>query len=151
PGLTSHEGSWAPDGLTYYARGGRNYYAVDTSNTLKPRVISVWQPPQSTSSGHGLSISDDGTRGYFIASCTLTVAQLSVPNSPACNGLLTYDLTDIQNRVGYNPQPKIVSELYWPDGATGQHTINIKIGKKPYVVYVDEAGSAGNAVATRQA
>jgi hypothetical protein len=151
PGLTSHEGSWAPDGLTYYARGGRNYYAVDTTNTLAPKVISVWQPPLSTSSGHGLSVSDDGTRGYFIASCTLTVIQLQEPNPPACNGLITYDLTDIQNRRGYNPQPKVVSELYWPDGATGQHTINVKIGKKPYIIYVDEAGSAGNTVATRQA
>src|SRR4051794_5076921 len=151
PGLTSHEGSWAPDGLTYYARGGRNYYATDTTNTLAPKVISVWQPPQAASSGHGLSISDDGTRGYFIASCTLTLQQLADPNTPACNGLITYDLTDIQNRVGYNPQPKLVSELYWKDGATGQHTINVKIGKKPYVIYVDEAGAGGNGVATRQA
>jgi hypothetical protein len=153
PGLTSHEGSWAPDGLTYYARGGRNYYAIDTTNTLAPKAIAVWQPPQSTSSGHGLSISDDGTRGYFIASCTLTVAQLQSgdPQSLACNGLITYDLTDIQNRRGYNPQPRVVSELYWPDGATGQHTINVKIKGKPYVIYVDEAGSAGNGVATRQA
>ncbi len=151
PGLTSHEGSWAPDGLTYYARGGRNYYAIDTTDTTKPRVISVWQPPQAASTGHGLSVSDDGTRGYFIASCSLTIAQTADPNTPACNGLITYDLTSIQTRQGYDPQPRVISELYWKDGATGQHTINIKIGKKPYVVYVDEAGTAGNTVATRQA
>jgi hypothetical protein len=53
--------------------------------------------------------------------------------------------------VGYNPQPKVISELYWPDGATGQHTINVKIGKKPYVIYVDEAGAGGNGITTRQA
>ncbi|MEO7158765.1 MAG: hypothetical protein ABI039_14460, partial [Vicinamibacterales bacterium] len=118
PGLTSHEGSWAPDGLTYYARGGRNYYAIDITNTLVPKVISVWQPPQSQSSGHGMSVSDDGTRGYFIASNTQTVAQLAEGSAPAANGLITYDLTDIQNRRGYNPQPRVVSELYWKDGAT---------------------------------
>jgi len=141
PGLQSHEGSWAPDGLTYYARGGRNYYAVDTADTTKPKLIAVWQPPQAASSGHGLSVSDDGTRGYFIASCSLTLAQLADNNAPACNGLISYDLTDIQNRVGTNPQPKVVAELYWKDGATGQHTINVTINKKPYIIYVDEAGS----------
>src|SRR5262245_2319230 len=43
-GLMSHEGSWAPDGLTYYARGGRNYHAIDTTDTTRPKLISVWQP-----------------------------------------------------------------------------------------------------------
>ncbi len=151
PGLQSHEGSWAPDGLTYYARGGRNYYATDTTDTTRPKLISVWQPPSAASTGHGLSVSDDGTRGYFIASCSLTIPQLVDPTVPACNGLITYDLTDIQNRNGPNPQPKVISELYWKDGATGQHTINVTIGKKPYIVFVDEAGTAGNTVANRQA
>jgi hypothetical protein len=50
-----------------------------------------------------------------------------------------------------NPQPKIVSELYWKDGSTAQHTIAVTIGKKPYVIFADEGGSGGNAVATRQA
>src|SRR5262245_25265655 len=76
-GLMSHEGSWAPDGLTYYGRGGRNYYAVDTTDTTKPKLIAVWNPPLASSSGHGLSISEDGKRGYFIANCTLTVPQLT--------------------------------------------------------------------------
>src|SRR5262245_28521587 len=40
PGLTGHEGSWAPDGLTYYGRGNRNYYAIDTTNTLSPKLIT---------------------------------------------------------------------------------------------------------------
>src|SRR4051812_48684936 len=41
PGLTGHEGQWAPDGLTYYARSGKNYYAIDTTDTTKPKVMIV--------------------------------------------------------------------------------------------------------------
>src|SRR5258706_10939701 len=55
------------------------------------------------------------------------------------------------SRCKTSPQPKLVSELYWKDGATGQHTINVTIKKKPYIVFVDEAGAGGNGVATRQA
>jgi hypothetical protein len=150
PGQTGHEGSWAPDGLTYYGKG-RNYYAIDTTNTLAPKLISVWSPPQSVSGTHGLAISDDGMRGYFVATNTQTIAGLSDPNVPAANGLIIYDLADIQNRRGTNPQPKVIGEIYWKDGATAQHTISVKIGKKPYVIFVDESGSGGNAVGTRQA
>jgi hypothetical protein len=151
PGLMSHEGSWAPDGLTYYARGGRNYHSIDTTDTTRPKLLSVWQPPLAQSSGHGLSINEDNTRGYFIANSTLTVAGLSDPTVPASNGLIIYDTTPIRDRAGVNPQPKVVGEVYWKDGAGAQHTINMTIGRKPYVVFVDESGSAGNGVATRQA
>src|SRR5207248_1530688 len=67
------------------------------------------------------------------------------PSIAAANGLLVYDLTDIQNRRGENPQPRLVSALYWKDGAVGQHTIPVTIGNKrrPYVIHVDEAGSGG--------
>ena len=62
---------------------------------------------------------------------------------PAANGLIIYDLADIQNRRGATPQPRVVGEVYWKDGSTAQHTINVTIGKKPYVVFVDEGGSGG--------
>src|SRR4029079_18621321 len=76
PTLQSHEGNWAPDGMTYYGRGGRNYYAVDTTNTLAPKLLAVWQPEYGESSGHVLSVNDDGTRGYFVATNTPTAAGL---------------------------------------------------------------------------
>src|SRR5436190_5386748 len=44
--VIGHEGSWAPDGLTYY--GGdinlRQYYAVDTADPTAPKLITAWKP-----------------------------------------------------------------------------------------------------------
>jgi len=69
--VVGHEGSWAPDGLTYY--GGdltnRQYYAVDTTIPTEPKLIATWLPgpnvPPIPAGGialitHGMSISDDG-------------------------------------------------------------------------------------------
>src|SRR6185369_3874891 len=110
---------------------------------LAPKLISVVAVPLKKKSGHGLSISEDGTRGYFIASAQIGGPALTDPTVPAANGLLVYDMTPIANRAGTNPQPKVLAEVYWKDGAVGQHTIPIKIGRKPYLIHVDEAGSGG--------
>jgi hypothetical protein len=77
------------------------------------------------------------------------------PSVGATNGLIVYDLSGIQNRVATDnplgPQPPVISTLLWKDGGTAQHTISIYIKGKHYVVFVDEAGTSGNSVATRQA
>jgi hypothetical protein len=147
--VIGHEGSWAPDGLTYYGGDLRNaqYYAVDTTDPTKPKLLSTWKP--GIVNVHGLSISDDGKRGYFVI---LGVgAGLTDPAVPATNGLQIYDLSDIQARKA-NPQAKLVSTLLWKDGSGAQHTINVKIKGKPYVIFVDEAGSGGfSSEAQRQA
>jgi hypothetical protein len=76
---------------------------------------------------------------------------LTDPSKPATNGLLIYDLSDIQARVP-NPQARLVSKLLWKDGSGAQHTIPVKIDGKPYVIFVDEAGSGGfSSAAQRQA
>jgi hypothetical protein len=140
--VVGHEGSWAPDGLTYYGgdlrTNGGQYYAVDTADPTKPKLITTWVP--GIANVHGMSISEDGNRGYFVS---LGFGDnLSDPNSPATNGLLVYDLTQIQARVT-NPQVPLISKLLWKDGSGAQHTIPVKIGGKPYVIFVDEAGSGG--------
>ena len=147
-GLQGHEGNWAPDGLTYYGRG-RNYYAVDTTDLTKPKVISVWTNPVGTGGYHGLSVSDDGTRGYFVSTGTANAISLADPTIAATNGLLIYDLTAIQNRTGTNPQPPLIGKVMWKDGATAQHTIHVTIKKKPYIIFVDEGGTAGTTTATQ--
>src|SRR6266851_5889442 len=85
--IIGHEGSFAPDGLTYYG-GGRtvpnNYYAVDISDTTKPKLLASWNVPRVATGArtHGLSVSDDGTRGYFVSIGSITPATLQDPNVP---------------------------------------------------------------------
>jgi hypothetical protein len=148
-----HEGSWAPDGLTYYGSDLTynptgtgpigQYYAIDTTDTTKPSVITSWRLPDSLGQlvlHHGLSISDDGNRAYVVSGGNRSVAYID-PSLPPTNGLLIYDVSDIQARRA-NPQAKLISSLLYQDGGVSQHTIPITINKKPYIVFVDEGGSA---------
>jgi hypothetical protein len=70
------------------------------------------------------------------------VAGLTDPTVAANNGLLIYDLSQIQARVP-NPQARLISKLFWKDGSISQHTIPVKIEGKPYVIFVDEGGAGG--------
>jgi hypothetical protein len=153
--IIGHEGSWAPDGLTYYGGDLRftppgtttrtgQYYAVDTSDPTRPKLITTWTTGVQGAIVHGMSISDDGNRGYFVSLGGLggSPGDLTDPTKPATNGLLIYDLSEIQARAP-NPQAKLISKLLWKDGSVAQHTINVKIGGKPFVIFVDEGGSGG--------
>src|SRR5467141_651017 len=140
--VIGHEGAWAPDGLTYYGGDLRyaQYYAVDTTDPMHPTLITAWVP--GIANVHGMSISDDGKRGYFVWLGFPTPAALTDPTQPAINGLLIYDLSEIQARAP-NPQVRLVSKLLWKDGSVAQHTIPVKIDGHPYVIFVDEGGSGG--------
>jgi len=147
--VIGHEGAWAPDGLTYYGGDLRNaqYYAVDTTDPTHPSLITAWVP--GIANVHGMSISDDGNRGYFVSLGFTTPAALTDPTQPATNGLLIYDLSEIQARAP-NPQVRLISKLLWKDGSVGQHTIPVKIDGHPYVVYIDEGGSGGGTSPAQQ-
>jgi len=158
--VIGHEGSWAPDGLTYY--GGSPvqhlYYAVDTTDVTKPKLITTWLTPYGVTpvpgtytdgGSHGLSISDDGTRGYMVSIGLNTTAALTNPSVSATNGLLIYDLSEIQSRAN-NPKARLISSLLWKDGSAAQHTIPVKIDGKPYVIFVDEGGSGGTSNAAQE-
>ena len=158
--VIGHEGSWAPDGLTYY--GGSPvqhiYYAVDTANPTAPKLITTWRTPFGTQNvgvgydggSHGLSISDDGTRGYMVSiGFPASLASLTDPAVPADNGLLVYDLSEIQSRKE-NPQIKLIGSVLWKDGSAAQHTIPVRIDGKPYIIFADEGGSGGISSAAQQ-
>ena len=138
--VVGHEGSWAPDGLTYYGGdiGQAQYYAVDTADPTSPKLITAWKPGIAGATVHGLSISDDGNRGYFVS---LLGAGPVTPDK-AANGLLIYDLSEIQARK-QNPQVRLVSKFLFNDGGGAQHTINVKIDGKPHIIFVDETGPGG--------
>jgi hypothetical protein len=150
--IVGHEGSWAPDGLTYYGgdlrTDGGQYFAVDTADPTHPKLITTWVP--GFANVHGMSISDDGTRGYFVSLGGLGATPAAVLAAPANNGLLIYDLSQIQARVP-NPQVPLVSKLFWKDGSVAQHTIPVTIKGKPYLIFVDEGGSAGLSSGAQQA
>jgi hypothetical protein len=142
--IIGHEGAWAPDGLTYYGGDLRHaqYYAVDTSDPTRPKLLANWVP--GIANVHGMSIREDGNRGYFVSLGGLgtTPADVLNPATPATNGLLIYDLSEIQARKP-NPQVRLVSKLLWKDGSVAQHTIPARINGKPFVIFIDEAGSGG--------
>ena len=144
--IIGHEGSWAPDGLTYYGGDLRNrqYYAVDTTDLTKPKLIANWVP--GIANVHGLSISDDGNRGYFVSLGSAVIADLTDPTKTGTNGLLIYDLSEIQARKP-NPQVSLIGKVLFKDGSTAQHTITVRIKGKPYIVFVDEGGSGGRNLA----
>jgi hypothetical protein len=148
--VVGHEGGIAPDGLTYYIGNTTNgmYHAVDLTSTAAPKVLATFDMRSSANpvSGgpHGLSVSADGNRMYGVVvgiSGFFTNTPFS-PTSPATNGFLILDTSEVQARKA-NPQIKLVSFAVFKDGSVAQHTIPIRIAGKPYVVMVDEGGSAG--------
>jgi hypothetical protein len=154
--VIGHEGAWAPDGLTYYGGDLRfkytmpgnaatqtgQYYAVDTSDPTRPSLITAWTTGIDGANVHGMSISNDGNRGYFVSIGGRDPTALTDPTKPANNGLLIYDLSEIQARMP-NPQARLISKLLWKDGSVSQHTIPVRIDGHPYVIFVDEGGSGG--------
>src|SRR6266851_270223 len=147
-----HDGAWAPDGLTYYggSPGQRIYYAVDTAIQTQPKLISTFTNPLPGALTHGLSISDDGSRAYLTTLSIPAPTDVGNPNFVAKNGLMIVDVSDIQARKP-NPQWRVISTLVWLDGSVAQHTIPVKIGGKPFIVFVDEGGSGGVTFAGWQA
>ena len=137
-GIVGHEGAWAPDGLTYYIGDTTNksYHAIDVSDPTHPKHIATFDMKSIGLASHGLSISDDGMRGYM--------ASPRVPGQELGNnnGFVILDLSDVQRRVA-NPQIRVISTFLFNDGTAAQHTIPVTIKGKPYIIQVDELGSGG--------
>jgi hypothetical protein len=153
PGTTpvGHEGGFAPDGLTYYIGGVLSgaYYAVDITVPSRPKVIA-WIAMKGLPLGplpHGLSVSDDGTRAYFVSAGNLGVqgtAQppLGDPKATVDNGFFVIDTSDVQARKP-GAQIRLISTVPIRDGSGAQHTIPFLVKGKAYLAEVDEGGSGG--------
>ena len=118
-----HESGMAPDGMTFYPTsiGTGDTTAVDISNPRVPRTL--WNGRYNT---HGMSVSDDGNRGYFATG----------------DGLVIADLSEVQAREA-NPQVREISRLQWSNMTIPQVAIPVTIKGKPYVVEVDEYSRNG--------
>ena len=122
-----HESGMAPDGLTFYPTsiGTDDTTAVDIANPRLPRQI--WTAKINT---HGMSVSDDGNRGYLATG----------------DGLVIADLSEVQARRP-DPQVREISRLTWSNMTIPQVAIPVTIKGRPYVVEIDEfsqpAGGGG--------
>jgi len=120
-GFIGHESGMAPDGETFYATsiGSGHTTPVDISDPSLPRTLGVYE-----FNSHGMTVSDDGTRGYLASG----------------DGLVIVDLTEIQERRP-NPQMPEISRLAWPEMTIPQVAHPVTIDGKAYAVEVDEYSS----------
>lgn len=144
--VRGHEGSFSPDGLTYYGTNVAEayIYPIDITNTTKPKLLTKYLTSPSIAQGraiHGLSISEDGNRAYLALYGQGVVSRAL--GTPPNNGMQILDVSQVQRRVP-NPKITVVGEVMWDDGGGAQHTIAVSIKGKPYVIHADENGSAAN-------
>jgi len=139
-----HEGSFAPDGLTYYIGDltQKLYHAVDVTDSTHPKYITTFDMKTLGLGTHGLSVSNDGNRLYATSASFPAVADLTNPNVAPTNGFVIFDTSEIQERRP-NAQMKVISTFLFKDGSVAQHTIPVTIRGKSYIIHVDEGGSGG--------
>ncbi len=145
--VRGHAGHFAPDGLTYYGSHiGSSIYPIDLTNPAEPKLLDVWEgSPDNLGLTHDMGVSDDGTRlysaqvGYGIGPPSAVQAQRRL--APG-NGLVVVDISDYQARKP-NPQPKVLGQLLWRDGAIAQEADPFMNKGRPYVLFTDEFGSGG--------
>ena len=118
--VVGHEGTWAPDGLTYY---GGDLGATPDSTTpstpptrRKPKLITTWTCRRRRATVHGLSISDDGNRGYFVSLGVGATTPTDDPIARRDNGLLIFDMSEIQARKPIR-RSKLSASVLWKDGS----------------------------------
>jgi len=128
-GVLGHEGTFSPDGKTFWVTAGVGAYlsrnlgtmaAIDVSIPFAPRVL--WTSTAYTA--HGLNISADGKTLYF--------GDLSPKR-----GLTVLDVSQIQARK-LDPKARVISRLTWATVSLPQTDIPVTIGSHPYLVEVDE-------------
>ncbi|MBV8983789.1 MAG: hypothetical protein JO248_05045 [Acidimicrobiia bacterium] len=124
-GIFGHEGTFSPDGNTFWVSGtaGHTIVALDVTNPSVP--VPIWLGTQWVA--HGMNVSDDGNRLY--------IADIADAGTNA--GLTILDVSQIQQRK-QNPQVRVVSHTSWPEVSIPQTAIPVSINGHPYLVEVDE-------------
>src|SRR4051795_12511548 len=115
-----HESGFSQDGRTFYATGTaqQSITAIDVTDPQNPHA--VWQ---GNVLSHGMSLSDDGNRGYI---------------ADATGGdLAILDTSEVQARKP-DPQVREVSRLTWKSASIPQNAIPFTRDGKPYVLEFDE-------------
>jgi hypothetical protein len=149
--LKGHDSNFSPDGLTFYDGSNftKSYTAIDLTDPAKPRIIAQLDQSKAplayglaNGTAHGLSISDDGNRGYFVSIGLPQKNELKLPDYRAADGFYVIDTSEIQARKP-NPQTRVIASMAFRNSSAAQHTLTVKIGGKPYLIFDSEGGGAG--------
>lgn len=145
-GFLGHEGSFSPDGETYYSSSlyGHTLTAIDTKDTLATKIL--WASPKWNV--HGMNMSDDGNLMYFADLGRSNGEALGEIAGTATKGLTVLDVSQIQART-LNPQVSIVSHLTWPHVGTPQTNLPFVRDGRNYLLEIDEFGGGDNVGAAR--
>jgi hypothetical protein len=137
--VKGHAGHFAPDGRTYYGTHIRvSTYAIAIDNPAEPKLLGVWPGQNGHGLPHDVSLNAAGDRLY-----TAQPGGLERPGGgPSPNGLVISDVSDFNARRS-DPSPKVLSTLFWNDGAVAQMTERVQINGRPYLIFTDEAGAGG--------
>jgi hypothetical protein len=138
--VRADEGSFSPDGLTYYATNlhAGSIDVIDVADPAKARRLAEWDMPfnQQTS---GIALSADGNRAYL----TLFGHGQAAPTGLATsldNGIVIADVSDVQSRRPH-PQIRVISTLLWGDGSGSHQVMPVRIGGRSYLIASDQGGS----------
>ena len=148
PGNKGHAGSFAPDGLTYYAGNDdfTGFVAVDVRDPRHPRILTTWKgSPGTVGEMHDLSLSPDGRTaylGYFGTNIVGVGASSAYGLGDMPNGLAVLDVSEVQARRPH-PRVRVLSTLTWKDGSTAQTAQVMRIKGRTYVAASDEMGTKG--------
>jgi LPXTG-motif cell wall-anchored protein len=143
-GVLGHEGTFSPDGNTFWSAsaGGGTLAAVDETNPMVPKLLWVERGLDI----HGLRVSDDGKTLYLadLGESNASTSGIqgyrgSVTQAP---GLTILDVSQIQARQS-NPTAVFVSHITWPSVTIPQVPLPVRINNHPYLVEVDEFATTG--------
>jgi hypothetical protein len=126
--MITHEGSFSPDGNTYWASGSMWVTALDVSDPTDPHV--VWSAPSGLGS-HGMGFSPDGDTMYMATLAGLNILDTSAIQDRAAPGITMHQLLPLRG------------DRHWVDGEFTQHSIYVTYGGVPHIFTVDESGSGG--------
>lgn len=154
PNLSAHAGNFAYDGKTYWIASFTRHriYAIDVTDPRHPKEILDWDfpndQPGSAASGqicHRISLNQftvDGHPPDTLLFCGVVGGMIHPGEYKSGNGLVIYDISQIQNRHP-NPVIKVISSLYWVNGTIAIEPDLAFIHGKPYLGVGDECGSGG--------
>jgi hypothetical protein len=115
-----HESGFSQDGKTFYATGTavQSITAIDVTDPMHPHA--VWQGNELS---HGMSLSNDGNRGYI--------------TDVLGGNMAIIDTSEVQARKA-NPQVREISRLTRDKASIPQNAIPFTRNGKPYILEFDE-------------